>query len=55
MPKKIFIVKIIPKYVATPFPPLNFTHIGNKCPKKTHSEEINIISGKLYLIYNLEK
>ena len=24
-----------PKYVATPFPPLNFSHIGKICPKKT--------------------
>ena len=24
----------IPRYVATPFPPLNLSQIGNKCPKK---------------------
>ena len=24
----------IPRYVATPFPPLNFNQIGNICPKK---------------------
>ena len=32
---QIFIANNIPKYVATPFPPLNLSHIGNKCPKKT--------------------
>ena len=26
--------KIIPKYVATPFPPLNFNHTGNICQRK---------------------
>ena len=36
----------IPKYVATPFPPLNFSHTGNKCPKKTNNEEKRINSGK---------
>ena len=25
--------KITPIYVATPFPPLNFSHIGKICPK----------------------
>ena len=36
----------IPKYVATPFPPLNFNHTGNKCPKKTNNEATIINSGK---------
>ena len=27
--------RIIPRNVATPFPPLNFDQTGNKCPKKT--------------------
>ena len=26
--------KIIPKYVATPFPPLNFNQIEKICPRK---------------------
>ena len=29
-----------PKYVATPFPPLNFNQIGKTCPKKTINAEI---------------
>ena len=29
------ITNIIPIKVATPLPPLNFCHNGNKCPKKT--------------------
>ena len=29
-----------PKYVATPFPPLNLSHIGKICPKKTINAEI---------------
>ena len=30
----------IPTYVATPLPPLNLSHTGKTCPKKTHSEAI---------------
>ena len=40
----------MPKYVATPFPPLNFNHTGNKCPKKTNNEEKRINSGKYCLV-----
>ena len=29
----------IPKKVATPFPPLNFNHIGKICPRKTSNAE----------------
>ena len=32
----------MPKYVATPLPPLNFNHTGNTCPMKTDKAEINI-------------
>ena len=32
----------IPKYVATPFPPLNFNQTGNKWPRKIHNEEIKV-------------
>ena len=39
----------IPKYVATPFPPLNFNHTGNKCPKKTNNEATIINSGNIVL------
>ncbi len=39
----------IPKYVATPFPPLNFSHKGKICPKNTISAERFVNSGK-YLI-----
>ena len=35
----------MPKYVATPFPPLNFNHIGNKCPKKAQRADIYTKSG----------
>ena len=34
------ILKRIPTYVATPFPPLNFSQIGNTWPKNTLSEEM---------------
>ena len=34
----------IPRYVATPFPPLNFNQIGKTCPKKTHRDEMYIYS-----------
>jgi len=29
----------IPKYVATPLPPLNFNQIGKTCPKKAARQE----------------
>ena len=29
----------IPRYVATPFPPLNFNHIGKTCPKKARRHD----------------
>ena len=35
----------VPKYAATPYPPLKFNHTGNKCPRNTHNEEIKISSG----------
>ena len=28
-----------PKKVATPFPPLKFSHTGNKCPKNASNPE----------------
>ena len=28
---------MIPKEVATPFPPLNFNHMGNMCPITTET------------------
>ena len=45
-PNKIFIENKIPTYVATPLPPLNLSHTGNTCPKKTQSDEIYINSEK---------
>ena len=36
----------IPKYVATPFPPLNFNQIGNTCPKKVQRDVMYINSEK---------
>ena len=36
----------VPRYVATPFPPLNFSHSGNKCPKKVIKAESWTNSGK---------
>jgi len=41
-PKIKFIANNIPTYVATPLPPLNLSQIGNTCPKKAHSDAINI-------------
>ena len=35
-----------PRYVATPFPPLKFSHTGNKCPKKTIRHDNGNNSGK---------
>ena len=46
VPNKIFIENKIPTYVATPFPPLNLSQIGNTCPKNAHNEATNISSGK---------
>ena len=39
----------IPKYVATPFPPLNFIQNGKICPKKTIKAENWTCSGKKYV------
>ena len=39
-PRYRLIQQSIPTYVATPFPPLNFSQIGKTCPKKTHNEDI---------------
>ena len=36
----------IPIKVATPFPPLNFSHIGKRCPRKTSNADNWINSGK---------
>jgi hypothetical protein len=42
IPKGRDIAKIIPKYTATPFPPLNFNQIGNICAiKQINAEKIN--------------
>ena len=35
----------IPKKVATPFPPLNFSHIGKRWPRKTINADKSIDSG----------
>ena len=35
----------IPRYVATPFPPLNFNQIGNRCPKNANRDAKWINSG----------
>ena len=40
----------IPKKVATPFPPLNFSHIGKICPRKTSNADNWINSGKNCLV-----
>tara|TARA_B100000745_G_scaffold294599_1_gene237812 strand:+ start:2831 stop:2953 length:123 start_codon:yes stop_codon:yes gene_type:complete len=37
--------KSIPRYVATPFPPLNFNHIEKTCPKKIDKDDRNKNSG----------
>ena len=29
----------IPRYVATPFPPLNFSHTGKRCPKNANRDD----------------
>ena len=34
----MFIANRIPTYVATPFPPLNFNHIGNTWPRNALNE-----------------
>ena len=36
----------IPKYVATPLPPLNFNQIGKMCPKKANRHDNWISPGK---------
>ena len=40
----------IPKKVATPFPPLNFSHIGKICPRKTSNADNCNNSGKNCLV-----
>ena len=40
----------IPKYVATPFPPLNFSHTGKICPKNTTRQDKLINSGKYFIV-----
>ena len=37
---------IIPKYVATPLPPLNFNHNGKRWPRKTAKHDNSIRLGK---------
>ena len=36
----------IPRYVATPFPPLNLSQIGKRCPKNANRDDKWINSGK---------
>ena len=38
------IITSIPTYVATPFPPLNLSQIGNTCPIKILKDNIKIKS-----------
>ena len=38
IPKWKLIANKIPRYVATPLPPLNFSQIGNTWPMKAHKE-----------------
>ena len=40
IPKKQFNENNIPTYVATPFPPLSFSQIGNTCPMKADKDEM---------------
>ena len=40
---------ITPKYVATPFPPLKFNHIGKTWPRKTVREHNIIKSGNKFI------
>ena len=40
----------IPKKVATPFPPLNFNQIGNRCPRKANNADNCNSSGKKCLV-----
>ncbi len=42
--------KIIPKYVATPLPPLNFIHTGNIWPRKAIRPDKKIKFGKKYFV-----
>ena len=50
IPRYKLIQQSIPTYVATPFPPLNFNHIGKTCPKKTAIEDVSKYSEKLNFI-----
>ncbi len=45
-PKLMDSASNIPRYVATPFPPLNFIQKGKICPKKASKAESCIYSGK---------
>ena len=38
----------IPRYVATPLPPLNFNQIGKTCPKKVMMQDNWVNSGKYF-------
>ena len=40
----------IPKYVATPLPPLKFIQIGKICPKKAKRQDKKVKSGKYNLV-----
>ena len=40
----------IPRYVATPLPPLNFNQIGKTCPKKANRDDNWISSGKYCIV-----
>ena len=40
----------IPKYVATPFPPLNFSQTGKMWPKKTNKADSCVNSGKNFRV-----
>ena len=40
--------KSIPRYVATPLPPLNFNQIGNTCPKKVTMHDNCVNTGKYF-------
>lgn len=45
-PNQILIANSTPNAVATPFPPLKFKNIGNRCPRKT-AIDTAAIKGKL--------
>ena len=45
--------KIIPRYVAIPFPPLNFIQIGNMWPRKAIRPDKKIKFGKKYFVIKI--